>query len=139
MKLIRTTAPPSDDALHNAPHSASQNSPHSIHSAQDEQPVLRLANDADALTVVLEGVSRVELQFPKFSDGRAFSQAWLLRQRRGFAGDIRAVGEVLVDQLQQMQRCGFSSAALRADQDLAVAERELARFVGFYQADLRTN
>jgi uncharacterized protein (DUF934 family) len=96
--------------------------------------VLRLANDADAETVALEGVQSIELDFPKFTDGRAFSQAWTLR-RRGFAGDIRATGAVLIDQLVQMQRSGFSSAVLHESQDIAHAQRQFDRFAGFYQAD----
>jgi uncharacterized protein (DUF934 family) len=95
---------------------------------------LVLQNNADALTVPLDGVQRVELHFPKFTDGRAFSQAFVLR-RRGFRGDIRATGDVLVDQVLQMQRSGFSSAVLRADQDAAVAVRLLGQFAGFYQGD----
>jgi hypothetical protein len=73
--------------------------------------------------------------FPKFSDGRAFSQAFLLRRRLGFTGEIRATGDVLVDQVLQMQRSGFDSAVLRADQDAGVARRQLQRFDGFYQGD----
>ena len=59
-------------------------------------------------------MERIELHFPKFTDGRAFSQAFLLRRRLGFKGDIRATGDVLIDQLVQMQRTGFSSAVLQA-------------------------
>ncbi len=99
------------------------------------QNVLELANDADPRQVSLDGIERVDLQFPKFTDGRAFSQAFLLRRRLGFSGDIRATGDVLVDQLPQMARSGFSSAVLRADQDLAVAERQLARYPAYYQGD----
>lgn len=97
--------------------------------------VLKLANDADPLAVSLDGVERVELDFPKFTDGRAFSQAYLLRRRLGFKGDIRGTGHVLIDQLLQMQRCGFSSAVLRADQDSAHAQRQLDRYSRFYQGD----
>jgi uncharacterized protein (DUF934 family) len=97
--------------------------------------VLSLANDADALSVSLEGVERIELHFPKFTDGRAFSQAFLLRRRLGFRGDIRATGDVLIDQLLQMQRSGFSSAVLRADQDAAQAQGQLDRYGRFYQGD----
>ncbi len=97
-----------------------------------------LANDADALELSLDGVDCVELQFPKFTDGRAYSQAFLLRRRRGFAGDIRATGDVLVDQLAQMQRTGFSSAVLRQDQDAALGERLLAHYPSFYQGDAVT-
>ena len=74
--------------------------------------VLKLNNDVDPTTVDLSGVDRVELVFPQFTDGRAFSQAFLLRRRLRFGGTIRATGDVLVDQLQQMQRCGFSEAVL---------------------------
>ena len=97
-----------------------------------------LANDADPRTLALEGVTRVDLHFPKFSDGRAFSQAFLLRRRLGFKGEIRATGDVLVDQLVQMQRTGFDSAVLRADQDLAVAQRQFDQYNAFYQGDAVT-
>lgn len=97
--------------------------------------VMELANDADPSTLALNGVARVELNFPKFTDGRAFSQAYLLRRRLDFKGDIRATGDVLVDQLLQMQRTGFSSAVLRADQNLAHAQRQLAHYASFYQGD----
>jgi uncharacterized protein (DUF934 family) len=97
--------------------------------------VLQLANDADPLAMSLEGIDRVELNFPKFTDGRAFSQAWLIRRRLHFAGDIRATGDVLVDQLVQMQRSGFSSAVLRADRDPADAKRQFERYAAYYQGD----
>lgn len=97
--------------------------------------VLVLPNDADPQGVPLEGVDRIELQFPKFSDGRAFSQAYLLRRRRGFQGDIRATGDVGIDQLVLMHRSGFSSAVLKDSHDLADAERQFARYAAFYQAD----
>jgi uncharacterized protein (DUF934 family) len=97
---------------------------------------LQLPNDADPLAQNLACVHTIELHFPAFSDGRAFSQALMLRRRCGFKGDIRATGDVLVDQLSQMQRCGFSSAVLRADQNLAKGRELLAHFSGFYQGDV---
>ena len=101
-----------------------------------ERPnVLQLPNDADPTQVALDGVERIDLVFPKFTDGRAYSQAFLLRRRLGFKGELRATGDVLVDQLQLMQRSGFDSAVLRADQSLAAAERALALFADFYQGD----
>lgn len=106
--------------------------------AQDGLNVLVLANDADALAVALDGVDRIELHFPKFTDGRAFTQARLLRQRRGFTGDIRATGDVLVDQLVQMYRVGFSSAVLKEGKDPADAARQFARYAAFYQGDAVT-
>jgi uncharacterized protein (DUF934 family) len=99
------------------------------------QNVLQLANDANPAEVALDGVQRIDLHFPKFTDGRAYSQAFLLRRRLGFTGELRATGDVLVDQLQLMQRSGFDSAVLRADQSLAAAERALALFADFYQGD----
>ena len=96
---------------------------------------LVLANDADPREVNLDGIQTIELQFPKFSDGRAFSQAFLLRRRLGFTGQIRATGDVLIDQLVQMQRSGFSQAVLRADQNLAHGQALLTHYPAFYQGD----
>jgi uncharacterized protein (DUF934 family) len=112
-----------------------------ILNAGDVQPaaganVLVVPNDADVAALALEGVDRIELNFPKFTDGRAYSQAYLLRRRLKFAGDIRATGDVLVDQLVQMQRTGFSSAVLKEGKDVADAQRQFDRFAGFYQGDL---
>lgn len=104
--------------------------------SEPQANVLVVANDADVAELPLDDVDRIELQFPKFSDGRAFSQAYLLRRRRKFAGDIRATGDVLVDQLVQMQRTGFSSAVLKEGKDIADAQRQFERFPAFYQADL---
>src|SRR6218665_3002080 len=93
-------ASPLTPALTSAPAS-----PMKILSHQDHQPPaegdprsVALANDANALALPLDGVERVDLHFPSFTDGRAFSQAYLLRRRRGFRGEIRATGEVLIDQ-----------------------------------------
>lgn len=106
------------------------------HLAATREPhVLTLANDADPRTVALEGIQRIDLHFPKFTDGRAFSQAFLLRRRLGFKGEIRATGDVLADQLQQMVRSGFDAAELRPDQNLSVAQRQLTRYPAFYQGD----
>ena len=105
----------------------------------DGQKTLQIANDADLAALAadnaFEGVDRIELQFPKFTDGRAFSQAVMLRRRHGFEGDIRATGVVLIDQLVQMHRSGFSSAVLAEGIDPAAAERQFARYRAFYQGD----
>ncbi|GGH63857.1 hypothetical protein GCM10010975_30090 [Comamonas phosphati] len=108
--------------------------------ASDNDPkTLQIANDAELAEIAaggaLQGVERVELTFPKFTDGRAFSQAVLLRRRYGFTGDIRATGDVLIDQLVQMARSGFTSAVLAEGQNLAAAERQFARYNAFYQGD----
>ena len=106
-----------------------------LNDAPSEPGVLRIANDVDPATCSLQGVTRIELHFPKFADGRAYSQAVLLRRRHGFQGDIRATGDVLIDQVQQMSRTGFTSAVLRADQSLDKAQAQLKRFADFYQGD----
>ncbi|CAN5499026.1 DUF934 domain-containing protein [soil metagenome] len=99
------------------------------------QNILNLPNDADPFTVSLAGVERIDLNFPKFTDGRAYSQAHLLRRRLGFKGEIRATGDVLIDQLVHMHRTGFDVAVLREGVDLADAQRQFDRFGGFYQGD----
>ncbi len=113
-----------------------------IHWSEDQndaQKHLKIANSDDPRDVSLAGVESIELNFPKFTDGRAFSQAFLLSRRLGFKGDIVATGDVLIDQLAQMQRSGFTSAVLREDQPVDVAERVLAAYpgynVGAYQGD----
>ncbi|WP_028601291.1 DUF934 domain-containing protein [Ottowia thiooxydans] len=100
---------------------------------------LQVANDADLAALAAEGafetIGRIDLNFPKFTDGRAFSQAVLLRRRFGFTGDIRATGDVLIDQLVQMSRSGFTSAVLAPGVDPATAERQFKRYASFYQGD----
>ena len=103
-------------------------------------PVLSLPNDAElaplAASGALAGAARIELHFPKFTDGRAYTQAVLLRRRYRFAGDIRATGDVLIDQLVHMHRSGFSSAVLAPGVDAAAAARQFARYAAFYQGDV---
>ena len=95
--------------------------------------IISLANDADPRAVSLEGVKRIDLHFPKFTDGRAYSQAFLLRRRLGFQGEIRATGDVLIDQLVAMARTGFDVAVLREGVDASAAQRQFDRFPAFYQ------
>ena len=110
-----------------------------IPTSAETEKVLQIANDAELAEIAaadtLQGVERVELNFPKFTDGRAFSQAVLLRRRYGFTGDIRATGDVLIDQLVQMARSGFTSAVLAEGIDPAAAKRQFARYQAFYQGD----
>ena len=98
-----------------------------------------LANTVDAELLASEAArwSLVALQFPKWTDGRAYSQARLLRTRLRYGGEVRATGEVLVDMLPLLQRSGFDAAQLRADQDLAAARRALRFFAGHYQGDVQ--
>jgi uncharacterized protein (DUF934 family) len=100
--------------------------------------VFTLANDADVETIVdqLPGLSLITLQFPKWTDGRAYSQAHLLRSRYRFAGEIRATGDVLVDMLPLLARTGFDSVQLREGQSVEAAQRALGFFDGHYQGDV---
>ena len=95
--------------------------------------IISLANDADPRAVSLDGVKRIDLHFPKFTDGRAYSQAFLLRRRLVFQGEIRATGDVLIDQLVAMARTGFDVAVLREGLDASAAQRQFDRFPAFYQ------
>jgi len=74
-------------------------------------PALTLDNTEDVakLGARLDGVDLVVLNFPKFTDGRAYSQARLLRERLGYRGELRASGAVFLDQLPFLLRCGFDS------------------------------
>ncbi|WP_322047454.1 DUF934 domain-containing protein [Paraburkholderia sp. J67] len=107
------------------------------HAVDTGDAILALPNDADPLAhaLAIANAVRVELHFPAFTDGRAFSQAYLVRRRLGFKGDLRATGDVLADQLLQMERTGFSSAVLAEGVDRDEAQRQLERFESFYQAD----
>lgn len=103
------------------------------HSASPSNGVLVLANDVDPRTLDLSSITRIDLQFPAFTDGRAYSQAFLLRRRLRFEGELRATGDVLIDQLVQMQRTGFDVAVLKEGVDASAAQRQLDRYAGFYQ------
>jgi uncharacterized protein (DUF934 family) len=98
---------------------------------------LRLPNTArvEALAEDLGDFPMIVLDFPKFTDGRAYSQAHILRSRMGYKGELRASGNVLRDQLLFMKRCGFDS--FEVDRDRANAENWAAAFGEFdvfYQA-----
>ena len=103
------------------------------HTLSTDSGVISIANDADPRDVSLDGVKRIDLHFPKFTDGRAYSQAFLLRRRLGFKGEIRATGDVLIDQLVSMARTGFDVAVLREGLDASAAQRQFDRFPAFYQ------
>lgn len=87
---------------------------------------LKPQDDPAQLLPDLPTLPVIALGFPVFTDGRAYSQARLLRQRYGFQGELRAIGDVLTDQLAAMARCGFDAFLLRADQSPAAALAALA-------------
>ena len=97
--------------------------------APHEEPAL-IASDCAALPLVA-------IDFPQFTDGRGYSTARLLRERYGFAGELRAIGDVLRDQLCYLSRCGFNAFAVRGDRDLEAALEGLSDFTDSYQATVR--
>ncbi|QDZ28441.1 DUF934 domain-containing protein [Noviherbaspirillum sp. UKPF54] len=76
----------------------------------------------------------IAVDFPKFSDGRGFSIAYNLRVRLGYAGELRAIGDVLRDQMFYMQRVGFNAFATREDRNIHDALKSLSDFSEAYQA-----
>ncbi|MET0310104.1 MAG: DUF934 domain-containing protein [Sphingomonas sp.] len=89
--------------------------------------------DARVLLPFLDRLALVEVSFPKFRDGRGYSTGRILREA-GYTGELRAQGDVLVDQIPLMRRCGFDSFAPEAPVDEAVLEAALARHEHVYQA-----
>jgi len=74
----------------------------------------------------------IAVDFPKFADGRGYSIAWNLRSRLGYTGELRAIGDVLRDQLFLMQRVGFDAFAVRADKNIHDALKGLTDFSEVY-------
>ena len=89
-------------------------------------------DDARDLLPHLDRIKLVEVNFPVFGDGRGYSAARILREA-GYAGELRAVGDVLVDQLAFMRRCGFDSFAPQAELNPADAEAAFTRWNDVYQ------
>jgi uncharacterized protein (DUF934 family) len=91
------------------------------------------SDDPAKLAPSLALLSLVAVDFPKFTDGRGYSIAYLLRSRFAYRGELRAIGDVLPDQLFYMKRVGFDAFALRADKDIREALRSLQPFTDAYQ------
>ena len=95
-----------------------------------------IAAGDDAVGELAEAAKRplVALKFDKFADGRAFSYAELLRERHGFTGELRATGEVLLDEIALMRRCGFTAFEVTDANTLrALKEGRLPKGALFYQ------
>ena len=90
-------------------------------------------DDLASLAGDLSSIPLIALEIPKFTDGRCFSYATLLRTRFGYQGEIRAVGQVLIDQLFYMQKVGIDSFALAEGQDSNTALEVLTSFSVSYQ------
>ncbi|GAB4147691.1 MAG: DUF934 domain-containing protein [Sphingomonadales bacterium] len=97
---------------------------------------VKLASDqqAERLAPYVDRLAMVALDFPVFKDGRSYSNARILREHYGFQGELRAIGDVLADQIRFMLRCGFDSAQLADRVSPEAAQRALARYSAVYQA-----
>lgn len=93
---------------------------------ESDEEVEALVDDVAQLPVIA-------LNFPKFVDGRGFSSARLLRDRYDYQGEIRAIGNVIQDQLFMLQRCGFTQFSLAPEVDLQAAAKSLSDFSEGYQ------
>lgn len=91
--------------------------------------------DVQDLQPDLARLALVVLQFPKWTDGRAYTQARLLRRRLRYAGEVRATGDVVVDMLPLLQRCGVDAVVLRHGQSQVDAQRAMGFFESHYQGD----
>jgi uncharacterized protein (DUF934 family) len=102
------------------------------------EDTLHIDNGEDVLARPdsIRGRNSVALHFPKWTDGRAYSQAVLLRARLRYAGQIFATGDVVVDMLPLLRRCGFTGARLREDQRTEAAARVMGHVHTHYQRSL---
>jgi uncharacterized protein (DUF934 family) len=82
----------------------------------------------------IDQLALIAINFPKFVDGRGYSYARILRDRFNYQGELRAIGDILHDQLFYLKRCGFDSFAVREDKDIEVAKSGLNVFTESYQA-----
>ncbi len=95
--------------------------------------ILTNTDDLSELTADLDRLDLIVLEFPKMADGRAFTQARLLRDRFGFKNEIRATGDVQQDQVFYMQRCGFDAFEIRDDQNLETVLKAFDEMTVTYQ------
>jgi uncharacterized protein (DUF934 family) len=110
-------------------------SAHEALSARDDVGVwLKSDDDPEALAGDVARLPLIAVDFPKFVDGRGYSIARLLREKYRFGGELRAIGDVLRDQLYYMSQGGFNAFAVRADRDIAAAIGGLDDFSDNYQS-----
>jgi uncharacterized protein (DUF934 family) len=100
---------------------------------QSNATSVRLEPDEDARALLphLDRLSLIEVAFPKYRDGRGYSAARILREA-GYTGELRAAGDVLVDQIAFMRRCGFDSFVANAELDVAAVDRAFDRYGEVY-------
>ena len=109
--------------------------------ARNQSIGVRLVNSDDPTLLVphLDHLHMIEVQFPKYTDGRALSQAQLLRRRLGYKGEIRATGQVLRDQLRLMIRCGIDAMVIAEADAEGVYAASAGEFSEFYQSAADTS
>ena len=90
-------------------------------------------DELEQLRERFQGVSLIAVDFPSFTDGRGFSLGYLVRTRLGWAGELRAVGDVLIDTVHYLARCGFDSFTLKPGHDPEHALRQFHAFSVHYQ------
>ena len=95
---------------------------------------LKPDDDPELLAADVGTLPLIAVDFPQFTDGRGYSTARLLREKHGFAGELRAIGDVLRDQLYYLRQCGFNAFAVRSDRNLEDALKGLQDFSDNYQA-----
>ena len=95
---------------------------------------LKPSDDPDALAGDIAHLPLIAIDFPKFVDGRGYSSARLLREKYRFGGELRAIGDVLRDQLYYLRQCGFDAFSVRADRNLADAIGGFDDFTDNYQS-----
>ena len=96
--------------------------------------VIEASDDPGALAATLDRIQAIAVRFPAFGDGRGYSIARLLRERYGYRGELRAIGEVARDHLYFMAQCGFDAFELRAGEDPKEALAAVNDFGDGYQA-----
>jgi len=97
---------------------------------------LDAGEEAEDIATFASRLPVIALNFPTFHDGRSLSNATILRRRFNYTGEIRAIGDVRRDQLDQMQRCGINAFEMAAGQDLQQALASLSGFTYTYQGSI---
>ncbi|RDK09973.1 DUF934 domain-containing protein [Cupriavidus lacunae] len=102
-----------------------------VYLSPDAEPQTLL--EPGATVVDPTGIAMIAIDFPIYTDGRGYSIAQLLRHQLGWTGELRAVGDVMIDTVHYLARCGFNSFAIKPGHDPAAAMRALATFSSSYQ------
>lgn len=108
---------------------------HDALAARDDIGVwLKPADDSEALAGDVARLPLIAVEFPKFADGRGYSTARLLREKYRYTGELRAIGDILRDQLYYLRQCGFDTFALQPGRNVADALAAFGDFSDNYQA-----